>query len=316
MARSTPADYREFIRVSVDLPLNPKLATIDEPAAGWAYVVSLCYCGQNLTDGSFPMKVLLRLAGVDDMIAGRLFDAGLWHLPGHSCTRCPEPFPGMAVVHDYLVHQRSADEAHALRDARREAGRRGAATRWSASEDGKSNGKSHSKRYGKSDGKTMAPGVADAWQSDDNPMAEVEVEEEKKTTSSSTSATPPRQDVETLCAHFADLVEANTERRPTVTQRWRDAARLLLDNDLSREADPLALAIRLADWTAKDEFWRANVLSIPKFREKFAQLRLKARQQWEQGGHLRLASGGGPMRVPTTTQRVQGALAHLDPEEP
>lgn len=312
MARSTPADYREFIRVSVDLPLNPKLAIIDEPAAGWAYVVSLCYCGQNLTDGTFPMKVLLRLAGVDDMIAGRLFDAGLWHLPGHSCARCPEPFPGMAVVHDYLVHQRSADEAHALRDARREAGRKGAATRWSADSDGKSHSKSHSKRNGKS----VAPGVARAWQSDDRAMAEVEVEEEKKTTSSSTSAKPPRQDVEALCTHFADLVEANTENRPTVTQRWRDAARLLLDNDLSRESDALALAIRLADWTAKDEFWRANVLSIPKFREKFSQLRLKARQQWEQGGHLRLASVGGAQRIPTTTLRVQGALAHLDPEEP
>jgi hypothetical protein len=315
MARSTPADYREFVRVSVDLPLNPKLATIDNPAAGWAYVVSLCYCGQNLTDGSFPMTVLLRLAGVETTIAGRLVDAGLWHLPEHSCARCPEPMPGMAVVHDYLVHQRSADEAHSLRDARREAGRKGAATRWSSADDGKR----HSKSDGKRNGKTVAPGVADAWQTDSNSMAEVEVEEEKKTTSSSTtSAKPPRQDVEQLCAHFADLVEANTERRPNVTQRWRDAARLLLDNDLNREPDPLALAMRLADWTAKDEFWRSNVLSIPKFREQFSRLRLKARQQWEQqsGGHLRLASGGGPQRIPTTTQRVHAALAHLEPEEP
>ncbi len=42
-------------------------------------------------------------------------------------------------------------------------------------------------------------------------------------------------------------------------------------------------------------------------------------QRWhdeiEDRSHLRLASGGGTQRVPTTTQRVQAALAFLDPEE-
>lgn len=33
-------------------------------------------------------------------------------------------------------------------------------------------------------------------------------------------------------------------------------------------------------------------------------------------GHLAIASGQGPARIPTTTQRVQAALAFLDPEEP
>jgi hypothetical protein len=143
MARTAPADYREFIRVSVDLPLNPKLAMIDEPAAGWAYVVSLCYCGQNLTDGSFPLSAVLRLAGVKRTVPRLLIDAGLWHETGHDCPRCPQPMAGSAVVHDYLEHQRSAEEARSLRDARREAGRKGAASRWSAKPDGKSHGKSH-----------------------------------------------------------------------------------------------------------------------------------------------------------------------------
>lgn len=106
MARMAPADYREFIRVAVDLPMNPKLAMIDEPAAGWAYVVSLCYCGQNLTDGSFPMPALLRLAGVKTPIARLLIDGGLWHETGHHCERCPQPMKGMGVVHDYLEQVR------------------------------------------------------------------------------------------------------------------------------------------------------------------------------------------------------------------
>ncbi|GAA0897855.1 hypothetical protein [Pseudonocardia zijingensis] len=93
---------------------------------------------------------------------------------------------------------------------------------------------------------------------------------------------PPREDVEQLCSHLADRVEANTGKRPTITQRWRDSARLLLDKDLAREPDALGLATRLADWATNDEFWRTNVLSMPTFREKFTQLRLKARREWEQ----------------------------------
>lgn len=201
-----PADYREFIRVSVDLPANPKLALIDDPAAGWAYVVSLCYCGQHLTDGSFPMAPLLRLAGVKRAVAKALVDAGLWHETGHDCDRCPQPMKGMAVVHDYLVHQRSADEAKALRDARREAGRKGAATRWSSNGDGKShsNGhcKSHANGYSNSDGNGVADDVATSeqglWPSDGKPMPEVEVEEEelqKKTSSSSPRATRKKPEI-------------------------------------------------------------------------------------------------------------------------
>lgn len=189
MTRSTPPDYREFVRVSVDLPLNPKLAMVDEPAAGWAYVVSLCYCGQNLTDGSFPLNPVMRLAGVKRQVAKLLVEADLWHETGHRCLRCPQPLAGMVVVHDYLEHQRSGDEARSLREARREAGRKGAAKRWAArsspppSPDGISHGNSHSNA------------IAGAWHSDGTSMPEVEVEVEQKTSSSERAArkrTPTR----------------------------------------------------------------------------------------------------------------------------
>jgi hypothetical protein len=171
-----PADYREFVRVSVDLPANPKLAMIDNPAAGWAYVVSLCYCGQHLTDGSFPMTPLLRLAGVKPTVAKALIAAGLWHEAGHACDRCPQPMAGTGIVHDYLVHQRSSGEAKALRDARREAGRKGAASRWDSNGDGKSHSNSHHKSHANSEANEMAS----ASQTDAKPMAEVEVEEEEE----------------------------------------------------------------------------------------------------------------------------------------
>lgn len=281
MARSMPADYREFIRLSVDLPMNPKLAMIDEPAAGWAYVTALCYCGGNLTDGMFPRRVVLRLAGVDGDVAQRLIDARLWHEEGHDCERCSQPDAGMVVIHDYLGHQRSADEAKSLREARREAGRRGAHSRWSGPIDGKSHGNSHSK----SDDNGIANGVADPWQRDDKGMAEVEEEEEKKTTSSSSAARPEpqRDDVDHLCALIADHAVSFGNRRPRVSNSWKKAMRLLIDTDLALDREPLALAVRVFEWMQNDKFWPPRILSAPKFREQFPKLRAQARHEWEQG---------------------------------
>lgn len=305
MARATPADYREFIRVSVDLPLNPKLAMIDDPVAGWAYVVSLCYCGQNLTDGSFPMPVVLRLAGVKAAIGKRLVQAGLWHESGHTCEDCPQPLAGMTVVHDYLKHQRSADEVKGLRDARQEAGRKGAASRWSGNGDGNSHGSSDSKSHSK----RTAGGMANGSQPDGNPMPEGEGEGKKKTSSSSPSAAadaapapPPREDVERLCERLRDRVAGNGMKPPTITAEWRRHARLLLDAD-HRD---LEQALRLIDWCQADTFWAPNVMSLPKFRKQYDQLLAKARQEQN-----RRRGGGRPAenRTDANIARLLGADA-------
>lgn len=90
-----------------------------------------------------------------------------------------------------------------------------------------------------------------------------------------TEPSPPverRADVDELCDRLADLIEANGSKRPTITKAWRDAARLLIDKD---GRDHLK-ALRLIEWCQADEFWRSNVLSMPTFREKYDQLRLKA----------------------------------------
>lgn len=82
----------------------------------------------------------------------------------------------------------------------------------------------------------------------------------------------PRPDVEQICTHLADRIEANGSKRPVITVAWRTAARLLLDKD-GRTVDQVLKAI---DWCQADPFWRANVLSMPKLRDKYDQLRLKA----------------------------------------
>lgn len=113
---------------------------------------------------------------------------------------------------------------------------------------------------------------------------EVEVEEEPSAdadgkdnvgAAAPTPPEPPRPDVEAICTHLADRIEANGSKRPTITAKWRDAARLLLDRD-HRTPDQVHRAI---DWCQDHEFWRANVLSMPKLREKYDQLRLQAKNE-------------------------------------
>jgi hypothetical protein len=83
-----------------------------------------------------------------------------------------------------------------------------------------------------------------------------------------------REDVDRLCAHLADRVEANGSLRPEIGIKWRNAARLMLDNDKRTEAQ----VHKAIDWCQDDEFWRANVMSMPKLRKQYDTLRLRAMQ--------------------------------------
>ena len=112
---------------------------------------------------------------------------------------------------------------------------------------------------------------------------------------------PPEQtrpEVEDLCRHLADRIEANGCKRPTITKKWRQAARLMLDTD-GRTPDNIRAAI---DWCQDDEFWRANILSMPKLRQRYDQLSLAARR-------TRAGGVNGQPRRPNVDDRFNDALA-------
>ena len=87
-----------------------------------------------------------------------------------------------------------------------------------------------------------------------------------------TEPTNVRRDVESVCYHMANSVCERTGRRPRITKKWLDSARLMIDRD-GRTPDQVHAAI---DWVHNSEFWRANILSIPKLREKWDTLKLQA----------------------------------------
>ncbi|MBF9135344.1 hypothetical protein I0C86_41575 [Plantactinospora sp. S1510] len=123
-------DARNYVRISNDIWHNKKLKRIKSHAARWAYVVSIAYCGSTMSDGHFPVDVVVAVAEVPQSVVAALVKQKLWHLPEHECGQCEQPESGDAVVHDYLKHQRSREDVQDLTAKRRAAGAAGAAARW------------------------------------------------------------------------------------------------------------------------------------------------------------------------------------------
>jgi hypothetical protein len=86
-----------------------------------------------------------------------------------------------------------------------------------------------------------------------------------------TSSTLGAEHSQRLCELLAQLVRENGSKA-TVTKDWLDAARRTIDID-KRTPEQLERMIR---WCQNDEFWRGVVLSMPKLREKYDQMRLQA----------------------------------------
>lgn len=92
-------------------------------------------------------------------------------------------------------------------------------------------------------------------------------------TTTTAVAVPPRPDVDRIVDHLAQRIHASGAN-PKPGKAWYEAARLMLDRDGRPEAE-IHQAI---DWCQTDVFWRGNILSLPKLREKYDQLKLQAQR--------------------------------------
>ena len=118
------------------------------------------------------------------------------------------------------------------------------------------------------------PAPADSHEPDTTPL-EATVIDPEPTVEAVEAKTNDRPDVDAVCDHMADSVAARTGRRPRITKRWQDAARLMIDRD-QRPTDQIHAAI---DWVAQSDFWAANILGLPKLREKWDTIYLQARRE-------------------------------------
>ena len=227
-----PRDTRTYITVHDGMPENPKVEVLSD-AAFRAIVELWCWCSRNRTDGRIPAAVWVKRVPAKarkELLRDLIVTDG-------------DDF----AVHDYLEHQRSAQEIDELSQKRAAAGKKG----------------------GKAKATNLASAVASATDVatglPSNDLAETE-------TDSSSKEELGRPEVEALLEALADAVEANGAKRPTRSKASYEAARLLLDKDGYTPAQ-VQWMIR---WATTHEFWRSVILSMTKLRDKFDQMKLQA----------------------------------------
>ena len=119
----------------------------------------------------------------------------------------------------------------------------------------------------------MAKPLLKGLPSDSMPTTTATTTSSKEDTSSSEIADAlSRPDVEELLDLLKARVVGNDFKAPTRTKRNWDAARLLLD----RDGHTIEQVTWVIDWATSNEFWRPNIRSMSKLREKFDQLKAQA----------------------------------------
>lgn len=106
--------------------------------------------------------------------------------------------------------------------------------------------------------------------------AEIE-EAERGTSDVASDALPPKYKPEVyhLCNVLVEHVRANGHKVGVVGETWWSACDRLMRLD-GYSAEQIDWMIR---WATTDEFWQANIRSMPKLREKFSTLVLQAKRE-------------------------------------
>lgn len=213
----------------------------------WTTALSWCI-DQEGQDGDVPAHMLRTLEGTlteaQCLVDVRLWDAidGGWH------------------IRNYERRQRTKEKIDADREAAAERKRKSRESHRDSQRDARvtpavSHGGSHASRGEESRGE----------------------EKEQQQSSAVADATPDlppesRPDVDKILDHLDDRLRTNGLKVPARIQRNATAARLLLD----RDGYTLDQVLWIVDWATADEFWRTNIRSASKLREKFETLKAQA----------------------------------------
>lgn len=117
-SRPVSFDDRPFICLDQGMPENAKILGLSD-AAFRLYVEMICWCARQKSDGSIPPAKLKKAGSpkaVKELTTGLKplfeFDGENWW------------------IHDYLQHNRSATEIDVIKEAKSDAGNKGAHARW------------------------------------------------------------------------------------------------------------------------------------------------------------------------------------------
>ena len=257
-----------WFNVDDGFPTSPKVLSIPRAhrmATVGLWTIAGASCSKHLTDGHIGAFMIAEW-GAETVSADALVEAGLWE-------RTPQGF----VFHDWEGWQRTREEVEGKR--KKETLRKKA---WRDNNAGQKANLVPSLSHGTDSGtdvgqerRSQHPSQAKPSPTKPSRLSTKELLVDDSSPVASTAVSEPRPEVERLCVLLRDLVAANGSKAPNIGPGWLTAARLMLVND---GRDPLA-AERLMRWCQADSFWRGVVLSMPKFRTKYDELRLHAERE-------------------------------------
>ena len=225
---------------------HPKVIGLSASAVG-LWLLAGTWAAQYLTDGKVPSGMVPRFGGSADD-ASELVASGLWHVSD-----------GGYSFHEWAKYQPTKEDVEAEREAARERMRSVRAKR-----------KGTVANTGEgSEEVRLTPTQPSPAQPD---PAQPPISDEMGNSSSGVAVATPRPEIDRLLNILDTEIIRNGGRAPKRTKKNIDAVRLMLDRD-GYTADQIERAIR---WCQADEFWRANILSASKLREKYEQLRAAA----------------------------------------
>lgn len=228
------------------------------------WTTALSWCSDQENGGQVPSDMLRVLDGTPSD-AKSLVTAGLWDTTHDGWE-----------FHDWADYNPDSASAKAVREAKSDGGKQGNHARWHVKRKVKvagcefceSHNPSHTDRISESGPNRPGGNPPDPTRPD--PSQPIE------TTPPTADAADPkngRDDINELCTYLSEHLDALSIKH-TVNKAWRDAARLMLDNDGRTPAQVKAII----DFALGDDFWRGNVHSMPTVRKQFDKLRLKMQQ--------------------------------------
>lgn len=269
----------------VDDKLHGHRKAIKAGPAMALWVVAGSWCSDHLTDGFVPDYMADRLMSGGREMADQLVEAGLW-VPDAS-----EGDEGWRF-HEWNDRNPTAEQVEAERAGARERMRRVRSKRDDGSPDVRANTSVRSPYPDPVPNPIPKDQDQDPLVAPDGDDAEVVPIEPEVS-----------DDAIKLARQTARMIAANGHPLPKQGSKahrsWLvEADRLLrLGPPGQTTAPPPTLdeALEVAEWATSDDFWRSNIASIPKLRQKWSQLALKARD--------------GPKRPDATTAASNYAAA-------
>jgi hypothetical protein len=214
-------DDRTYIKLHDGMPEHPKVEALNDDAAAWLLVAMWAYSSRNQSDGQVPQVKARRLTkGANAVRCQKLLVAGLIHDGESTC--CPPARLGHYYCHDYLKHQRSAEQIAAMKEQRRAAGRTG--------------GQAKGKRGAKQTASEMPSEMASKTRADTEGSSNEEPQTEQTPTRPSAAEPPgfdafwfayPRKDSKphAVKAYRSALKRSDPETLLLAAQRFRDDPR-------------------------------------------------------------------------------------------